>query len=170
MGITHRTLASWRGHTVTKGDVARLTKNEAKEIYRANYWTPVRGDDLPYGLDLVAFDGAVNSGVSRGAKWVQRALGVAQDGHIGPDTLRVAGQANVENIINRAATYRLDFLRGLKTWDAFGRGWQSRVDGVRAEALDMAKIAEKPAKEPANRIDWGAIIKAIMAIFRGGKS
>lgn len=162
MGITHKTLAAWRGHTVTREDVKKMPRSEAAAIYRANYWNAVRGDELPLGVDLVAFDAAVNSGVSRGAKWVQRALDVAQDGRIGPDTIKAAKSANAQNVINRALTYRLDFLRGLKTWDAFGKGWQRRVDGVRAESLAMA------ATTPADTDDKPSALAAILRAISGG--
>lgn len=35
----------------------------------------IHGDALPAGVDLVVFDGAVNSGLVQAAKWLQRALG-----------------------------------------------------------------------------------------------
>lgn len=164
MGITHKTLASWRGRPVSKQDVRDLTKSEAKAIYRANYWNPVKGDSLPAGLDLVAFDGAVNSGVSRGSKWLQRALEVSQDGRIGPETLRAAIAADPVNTINRACMHRLDFLRGLSTWAHFGRGWERRVIGVRETALSMA---EKPAPEAAAPGILSRLLAILVNLFGG---
>lgn len=93
MGITIGTLREWRGGPVTKGHVRSLTKREAETIYRARYWNPVRGDDLRAGVDLVALDPAVNSGVRRGVQWLQRAVGVAADGKMGPVTLKTANHA-----------------------------------------------------------------------------
>ena len=148
MGITIGTLSQWRGRKVTKAEVKALTRDEAALIYRRNYWDKVRGDDLPAGLDLVAFDGAVNSGVSRGAKWLQAALEVQPDGKIGPITVSAANLADADDVIHRALDARLTFLRGLRTWATFGRGWQRRVDEVRATALRMAKPAPKPPAPP----------------------
>ena len=68
-------------------DIARLTRDQAVSIYRADYWTPIRGDDLPPGLDLLVFDTAVNMGVITAAMLLQDALGVTMDGVIGPITL-----------------------------------------------------------------------------------
>lgn len=62
MGITQAALSDWRDRPVSRFEVRTLTRVEADAIYRARYWNAVRGDDLPPGLDLVAFDGAVNSG------------------------------------------------------------------------------------------------------------
>jgi len=139
MGITHITLKSYRGRSVTKADVKALTKAEARAIYEANYWNPTKCDDMPAGLDLVMMDGSVNSGIGRGPKWVQAALGVAQDGKVGPATIAAANAANVAEVINKACDARMAFLKRLDTWDTFGKGWTRRVDSVRKEALSMAK-------------------------------
>lgn len=120
-------------------DIRNMTRARAIQIYRRDYWDVVRGDMLPSGVDLVAFDAAVNSGVSRSSKWLQRALGVLQDGRIGPRTIEAARKANNVNTINLALRYREGFLRRLSTWDVFGRGWQRRVDAVRNMALEMAE-------------------------------
>jgi len=54
---------------------------ERDDIYRNQYWVAVRGDELPAGVDLAVYDGAVNSGPAQADQVVQRALGVAVDGH-----------------------------------------------------------------------------------------
>lgn len=138
MGITHITLAEYRGKPVTKNDVRNLKRAEAREIYRKRYWNVIRGDDLPSGIDLVMMDGSVNSGVGRGPKWVQSALGVVQDSKVGPATIAAANKANAAVVINAACEARMRFLRGLKTWPTFGKGWSARVERVRKEALALA--------------------------------
>jgi hypothetical protein len=45
-------------------DIPNLTRAQAMAIYREKYWTPIGGDALPAGVDLLAFDIAVNSGVA----------------------------------------------------------------------------------------------------------
>lgn len=138
MGITHRTLAAWRGKAVTKDDVRALTAKEAGQIYRARYWNEVRGDDLPDGFDLVAFDGGVNSGPKRGIQWLQKGLLVKADGGMGPVTLKAASvAADGVQVIQRACAARMGFLQRLGTWDVFGRGWGRRVATVEAEAVGM---------------------------------
>jgi lysozyme family protein len=140
-GITLRTLEAWRRTSVTCDDVRALGEAEARVIYRAHYWNAVHGDELPAGLDLVAFDAAVNSGRRRAAMWLQEALGVTADGVIGPRTLRAARAADRVAVIAHACDLRLAFLRTLVTWPHFGRGWSRRVREVRQAALDMADAA-----------------------------
>lgn len=147
MGITIGTLRGWRGKPVTREDVRALTEEEARVIYQTRYWNPVRGDDLPHGIDLVAMDGGVNSGVSRGSQWLQRALGVSTDGKIGPVSVKAAQAADPVPVIQKACAVRMGFLRGLRTWDAFGRGWSRRVASVEAVAVRMAIEAKgQPAR------------------------
>ncbi len=159
MGITIGTLHEWRGVPVTRDDVRSLTRREAETIYRARYWNPVRGDDLRAGVDLVAFDPAVNSGVRRGVQWLQRAVGVAADGKMGPVTLKAAAAATPVDTIKRACAARMGFLRGLRTWDTFGRGWSRRVARVEAVAIRMALEASTLPARPtliAEKADAGA--------------
>jgi lysozyme family protein len=151
-GVTHKTLAAFRGKPVSKADVKALTKNEAGRIYRLRYWHKVKGDELPQGLDLVAFDGGVNSGPSRGAKWLQSALGVTADGKIGQRTLTSALTArDVVAVVQKACAARMGFLRKLRTWSTFGRGWARRVADTEAEAVAMASQSPERVKAEADK-------------------
>lgn len=143
-----------------KVDIKNLTWAEAAAIYKRDYWDAVRGDDLPAGLDLVAFDGAVNSGVSRGAKWLQLSLGVIADGRVGPKTIAAAKAADAEVAIHSACDMRLGFMRGLKTWWKYKNGWTRRVEDVRKTALDMA------ASKPKAGVDWSWLIELIKRLFK----
>jgi lysozyme family protein len=146
LGITHKTLADWLGRPVTKDDVRNITREQSEAIYRENYWDKVKGDNLPYGLDLVAMDGAVNSGPSRGAKWLQKGLGVKADGRIGPQTIAASWVAEVSSI-ELSCDARMSFLRGLRHWDAFGRGWSRRVASVEAVGVRMWLAAAGSRKD-----------------------
>lgn len=148
MGITHRTLAAYRGvKRVTKKAVRALTRREAGEIYRQLYWDVSQGDQLSSGVDLVAFDAAVNSGPRRSARWLQMALGVPADGRIGPATLGADDVKSPAATVKAAISIRRRFLRGLKTWRTFGKGWTRRVNSVEASALAMAR--RNPAADKA---------------------
>lgn len=137
-------------------DIRSLTKAQAREIYRKSYWAQVRGDDLPDGLDLVAMDAGVNSGVSRGSKWLQKAIGTPADGKIGPNTLAAARAADPLEAIEAACAARMGFLRGLRTWSSFGKGWTRRVASVEAVATRLALEAQS---DDANAVVQGLQIK-----------
>jgi lysozyme family protein len=136
-GITRATLARWRKRPVTKAEVKALSKKEAAEIYEAYYWKPVRGDELPLGVDLCVFDYGVNSGASRGAIALQRCVGVADDGRIGPVTLKATKEVLPAVLADRVCAERLRFLTHLSTWRVFGKGWKRRVDACEQAAAKM---------------------------------
>jgi lysozyme family protein len=138
MGITSETLALNWGRAVTKQDVRDLTRGEATEIYEARYWRPVRGDELPYGLDLSTFDAGVNSGTSRGIKWLQAAVGETVDGRFGPMTMAAVNAiTDMPRAINALNDKRIGFMRSLRIWSTFGKGWSRRVASVRAKSVAM---------------------------------
>ena len=164
-GITIGTFRAWKGRGVTKAELRAITDADLRAIYHQKYWDAVRGDDLPAGLDLVAFDAAVNSGPSRGAKWLQTALGVAADGRIGPATIAAARKAQPEAVIDRATSARLAWLRTLPTWGRFGKGWARRVDSVHEEASAMAKAPRIPVTD-ATTATGGGFIAALIALLK----
>ena len=137
MGVTIGRLSEVRGRKVSKAEVKALTLAEAQEIYDRYYWRPVRGDDLPYGVDLTVFDYGVNSGPSRAAKELQRVVGATVDGRIGGETLKATILADGKRVIKAICARRLSFMRSLRIWETFKRGWSRRVADVEAKALAM---------------------------------
>lgn len=142
-GITRATLAAWRGHAVTAEDVGALSQDEAKDIYRANYWRAARCNALPAGLDLIIFDLAVNSGPGRAVRMLQEAVGAEIDGAAGPATMRAVGEMQVGEAIRTVSRLRRVFYRTLAdrdpTQEKFIRGWVNRLDDITARALAMAQ-------------------------------
>ncbi len=143
LGVTLATLSAVLGRPATKADVKALTPAKVAPIYRQRYWDAIEGDDLPAGLDYAVFDWAVNSGPARAAIALQCLVGVADDGHIGPITLKAVAGQDRQKLIGSLCDARLAFLKALSTWPTFGKGWSNRVAGVRKDALAM--IAAVPA-------------------------
>ena len=142
-GVTQATYDTYRRRKgLPPRPVTQSTPVERADIYRSQYWTPVRGDALPPPLDLVIFDMAVNSGPDRAIKTLQRALGVTVDGAFGAQTLRAlqedtaAGQ--VDHLVSQVLELREAFYRGLVAKDAsqkvFLAGWLNRLDALEALA------------------------------------
>jgi lysozyme family protein len=129
--------------------------DEAKAIYRRHYWDALRCDELPAGVDYAVFDYGVNSGVGRAAKVLQRVCGVKDDGVLGPLTMAAVIRQESNALIRAICDERLRFLRSLKSWRVFGRGWSRRVDEVRAAALAMATAAGQKQARSARAADAG---------------
>lgn len=128
-GISHRAYPSL--------NIAALTQDDARAIYRRDYWDRVRADDLPPPLALVVFDAAVNAGVGRAVRWLQGALGVPADGAMGPRTIAAARAARVVDVMAEMTAQRLAFMAGLPGWQAFGLGWSRRLCRLPFEAMGM---------------------------------
>lgn len=138
-GITQHVYSDWlRDHGLPDQDVKTISPAEVLGIYKVQYWNPVKGDQLPTGLDYATFDFAVNSGTGRASRYLQQAVGVIQDGAIGPNTLAVVSAAPATAVIDTLCDLRLAYLRQLKDFLYFGNGWTARVNDVRAKAKAMA--------------------------------
>jgi lysozyme family protein len=130
-GITIADARMYWKKNATAADVKAMPKMIAVNIYRDKYWAKMGCDDDPPGVDFATFDYGVNSGTGRAIPCrkanqnddpVEWAKGICDD--------------------------RLAFLKRLKTWPVFGKGWGSRVADVRATAITMAKFAQKPTPLP----------------------
>ena len=75
---------------------------------------------------------------------LQRALGIADDGRLGPVTLAALAGRDVPALVNALCDGRLAFLRALSTWPRFGRGWGRRVEEVRTAALALHAASGRP--------------------------
>ena len=139
LGVTLATYKQWVNRAVTVGEMKTLTPAMVAPIYKANYWDKVRGDELPAGVDWCAFDWAVNSGSKRPAKAIQRFVGAAQDGAIGPKTLQKIMSAESKEIIRSVYSSRQKFYERLKAFEHFGRGWTRRNKETLEQALHLAE-------------------------------
>jgi len=108
-------------------DIKNLTLDAARGLYRRDFWDRAQCDKLPPGVAFDLFDCAVNSGIGQAVRFLQRAVGVADDGNIGPITLAAVARHEPEAIQARYSGHRLDFMTRLSTWDVFGRGWSRRI-------------------------------------------
>lgn len=125
-GITKQSAAA-AGYT---GAMRDMPVEFAKAVYRRRYWDSVRADELPEGVRYAVFDAAVNSGISQASRWLQRAARVADDGVIGPVTLRAVREVAPEVLLRRLLSQRLKFMTDLSTWPSFGRGWARRIASI----------------------------------------
>ena len=139
-GVTQRVYDIWRAdHQLPIRSVRHITPAEVFAVYKRGYWDRIRADELPSGLDYCLFDLAVNSGPDRAIRFLQEALLVDVDGKLGPQTMGAISEHPVEQIIECVCDLRMHFLRSLKTFARFGKGWSRRVAEVRSKAKGMAK-------------------------------
>ena len=108
-------------------DIKALTQADAKVIYKRDFWDRAQCDRLPPGLAFDVFDASVNSGIGQAIRFLQRSVGVADDGVVGPMTLAAVSRVEPEAVQARFNGQRLDFMTRLTTWQVFGAGWARRI-------------------------------------------
>lgn len=53
-------------------DIKNLTREDAKKIYLKDFWNGSTADEYPKPLNIVIFDTAVNMGISRALKFLEK--------------------------------------------------------------------------------------------------
>ena len=140
LGVTQAVWEGWIDRSVSEKNMKALTPAKVAPLYREMYWDRIKADKLPSGVDYCVFDAAVNSGVSRAAKWLQTTVGAVADGAIGEQTLKQVLLTNPQMVIDKYSAIRLEFLKGRSTWPTFGKGWERRVEEVKATANNLANV------------------------------
>ena len=124
-GITQAVYNEWnRRRGYAEIPASMMKRSEAAEIYH-DIWVDIRAAEMPWPLNAMYFDAAVNHGKKNARLMVQRALGVTVDGVIGPHTIAAALAADGAAV--NLLWQRLRFYQRLKTFNTFGRGWVSRI-------------------------------------------
>lgn len=110
-------------------DIKTLTRDGARAIYLLDFWNRIQADTLPDGVAYQLFDFAVNSGIETAVRYLQRAIGVADDGHWGPHSQSTAKGMSETDMIMLLNAERLDFMTRLNNWPNASRGWARRIAG-----------------------------------------
>jgi len=92
-------------------DIVNLTKEQAIAIYERDYWQRSGADKLPWPLNLVVFDSAVNAGVGKAQQWLQQS----------------------ESSAYRYLALRLEFYTKIDGWRLYGAAWSRRVADLMKE-------------------------------------
>jgi len=116
-------------------DIKNLTIEQAKEIYKKDYWDRNKVESLPQNLWHIYFDMCVNMGKRTAVKVLQRAANgkgakLKVDGGMGPATLKAI--QNVE--LERVRAYRVLRFANLvikkPEQERFWYGWYKRATEV----------------------------------------
>lgn len=111
-------------------------EREIEKFYISEFWNKIRGNEIVN--DKVAaniFDFAVNAGVKRAIKAAQAALGLKQDGVIGPITLTAINRTSAADFVGLYASRRERFYRTLVSLNSknkvFLANWLSRTERMK---------------------------------------
>lgn len=136
-GITINDARAYWKPNATPSDVKAMPKSVAEQIYRTKYAAPVRYDQLPAGFDYTVLDFGINSGIGRAIPYAAAVLGAKAGTKIDALVPLAAIYPDKKKLIQAYWAKRLSFLRSLKTWATFGKGWGRRVATGEALAVKL---------------------------------
>ena len=146
------TLRAWRAfmhdESLSPEQLRAMTEDARKVFYRVMYWRPMQCDSLLTGINLMAFDTAVNCGVHASSIILQTAAGmpVGQiDGDVGPKTIAWVKKVKVADLLIQFNKLRLSYFQSLPGFPRYGKGWTARsqrmlaISGVMLENAASSK-------------------------------
>ena len=149
MGLLQREYDPWRrSRGMRARDVWLIEDAEVDALYEAQYWRPSQAGDMPPGVDLVVYDSALLCGVGMSARFLQRALGVRDDGHIGEATREALAAADPATVVRGMIEARRTYHRRSRTFRHHGHGWLKRADALERSALSLVRVP-LPTGQPA---------------------
>lgn len=133
-GITQREYDAYRKtRRNLPSDVWKAPQSAIEAIYETSYWKPWC-PQIPDGVDYVFFDVSVLEGPLRAAKWLQKALRVPVDGHLGIVTLTALKAAETDNVISAITDLRRAHFNGIArskpSQRKYLKGWLARAERV----------------------------------------
>jgi uncharacterized protein (TIGR02594 family) len=157
LGITQATLAAYRGHAVSVDDVRLLSRMEATEIYRKNFWNKMNLDLVTdWRVQMCLMDQGVHRGPRSAATQAQvvlNALGVrlVADGDLGTKTAGALNELNGElfarEFIQASQLYYADLVVRKPTQLVFLKGWLNRSHRLEDQVW-LGKAATAPIPDP----------------------
>ena len=137
-GITWATLKNaYKGGVVAHDDICRLTLDEAKLIYKKNYWDKYHWDELEWPVCLCCLDCCINHGGF--ASILQRAAidcgqSVVVDGKFGPKTfaaLKACDPVKLSQYIyEERKKYYHKIVAKKPSQKVYLKGWLARADAM----------------------------------------
>lgn len=137
-GVTSSTYTRWRRQQgLPPQPVTMITQEEVTAIKR-EYWRDGHCDDLPARIAVAHFDACFHHGPGNAARLLQRAVGVTDDGAIGPKTLaavtRIIAAASdaavLAGMLRERELFCRQIVRADPTQTKFLNGWVNRVRGL----------------------------------------
>lgn len=108
-------------------NIATLSREAAKVIYLTDFWNRASMGQYDGAISFQVFDAAVNCGIETAVRMLQRAAGVADDGHIGPISVAAIKAKSVTDMLMLFISETIEYRAKLSTWATFGKGWARRA-------------------------------------------
>lgn len=135
-GITQRTFNTWRDSIKQpRADVFKITQEEAKEIYKKNYWDLIKGSQLPHDVAQAILSMALTDGPQDAIRHTQKILGIPPTGIMGPITMKsiwsAAKQKGTKKLTNYIVDKQIQRYQSDEQAKTYGKGWTNRAESLR---------------------------------------
>lgn len=117
-------------------DIKNLTREQAKVIYRLDYYDKCRCGEMPFPIGFALFDSAVNQGPSAAIRMLQKSLKVTVDGVLGPETMGAIQRANVPDMLCTFVARRAFQYSNHPEIMRYGMGWFTRLAQCHQTAME----------------------------------
>tara|TARA_Y100000593_G_scaffold75165_1_gene138622 strand:+ start:1608 stop:2084 length:477 start_codon:yes stop_codon:yes gene_type:complete len=113
-------------------DIKNLTKEDAKEIYRKDYWIKHKVESIPRNLWYIYFDMCINMGKRTAVKILQKAANssghrLEVDGGLGPITIKGLQNVSIDRVRAYRVKYYADIINNKPEQEKFWVGWYRRA-------------------------------------------
>ena len=135
-GVAQQSYSNLLGSPASVDDVRNMTREEAKECYKKDFWIPAKVDRLPDNLKHLYFDMVVNMGRRNAGKILQQAVNTKKnsavldvDGIIGSGSLSQIPDLTLNDVlVERAMFFANNCFDGSRfakrtRQNKFLRGW-----------------------------------------------
>lgn len=130
-------------------DVSKLTREQARDIYKRDYWDAIGADQLDPSVREIAFDAAVNHGAGTARKMLEQSGG-------DPQRMLALRQKLYGEIAANDPSQR-----------QFSKGWQNRLAGLNPVGTANAEAVPTEFPMPSARAERGASDDVLDSIFGG---
>jgi lysozyme family protein len=133
MGITPTAYKEFFGVVPTVSQMKSLTKEQAKAIYKKNYWDKIGGDKINnQSIAEILFDSAVNQGVPTAIKGIKKVLGIGDSSpSMDNDTIRKINFSPQKKLFEDFKQWRIEAYASTKK--PYVQAWIDRVNKYKFE-------------------------------------
>lgn len=132
-GVTLSTFRQFYGQSKTVEDLKALTETQWLNIFLTGYWNKLRASEIAnQSIANIIVDWGWASGPDTAARKVQKIVGAAVDGIVGPQTLQAINNYKAKSLFDKIKAERITFVENLAKQrpkdQTFLQGWKNRIN------------------------------------------
>lgn len=137
-GITKETLNKFNKKYKTNLQLTTLSKTNASNVAKKLLWDIYKLDNVHNNIVGIAmFDLLFNSNPDNASIIIQKTVNqikgknyVNVDGNVGNKTISAINEIDPELFVKTLCKNRLTYMKKIKTWSKYGKGWTKRVNSI----------------------------------------